>query len=170
LVFVTSEKFVGNTLMGLVGADNACNDLAEAAGLYAGGIAVEPMRAWLSGTDFDAGTRILFGEGRYVRRDGKVVVGSAAELVSGHLQAAIEIDEWGELVNAAVWTNTRADGTAISKVETCGNWSSNDEPAVSHVGGSPATDLSWTHAQAGINPQSCELDFRLYCFEERGTP
>lgn len=168
VAFVTSTRFVGDKLMGLVKGDLACNELAQAAGLFdAGGVA--QMRAWLSGPDYDAGTRILLGEGRYVRPDGVVVVERGADLLSGHLSAPIAVDEWGEPVEEYAWTNTRADGTAISKVDTCNNWSYNGEYLFSYVGRNLSTDLNWTYVQSPLNPASCDIEFSLYCFEERGA-
>lgn len=169
LVFVTSERYVGDKLEGIIKADQACNKLAEAAGLYAEGRAVAPMRAWLSGSEYDAGTRILFGEGRYVRPDGEVVVDGLDELFSGHLRVPISVDETGIETNGTVWTNTRPDGTAVSKTDTCNNWSYNNKYVYSFVGGTLGTDLTWTFKNPG-DPYLCDADAHLYCFEERGAP
>jgi hypothetical protein len=169
LVFVTSERYIGDKIEGIIKADQACNKLAEAAGVYAEGKAVEPMRAWLSASQYDAGTRVLFGEGRYVRPDGEVVVDGLDELFSGHLRVPISIDEMGNEINGTVWTNTRPDGTAVSKTDTCNNWSYNNQYVYSYVGGTPWTDLNWTFKNLE-EPALCDFDAHLYCFEERGAP
>lgn len=168
LVFVTSKRYIGDKLEGIIKADQACNELAEAAGMYAEGKAVAQMRAWLSGSEYDAGTRILFGDGRYVRPDGEVVIDGLDELFSGHLRAPISIDELGDEIDGGVWTNTRPDGTAVSTTDTCNNWSYNNQYVYSYVGGTLSTDLNWTYLQAG-NPQVCDADYHLFCFEERGV-
>lgn len=168
LVFVTSERYVGDMLEGIIKADQACNELAQAAGLYAEGKAVAQMRAWLSGSEYDAGTRILFGGGRYVRPDGEAVVDGLEELFSGHLRAPISVDELGNEINGTVWTNTRPDGTAVSKTDTCNNWSYNNMYVYSYLGGSVSTDFNWTYLNLD-DPALCDFDAHLYCFEERGA-
>jgi hypothetical protein len=168
LVFVTSERYIGDKIEGIIKADQACNELAEDAGLYAEGRAVAQMRAWLSASQYDAGTRVLFGEGRYVRPDGEVVVDGLDELFSGHLRAPISIDEIGNEINGTVWTNTRPDGTAVSKTDTCNNWSYNNQYVYSYLGGSMSTDLNWTYMNLE-DPALCDFDAHLYCFEERGA-
>lgn len=99
--------------------------------------------------------RILFGEGRYVRPDGEVVVDGLAELFSGHLRAPISVDELGNETDGTVWINTRQDGTAVSKTDTCNNWSYNNQIIYSHTGGTSSTDLNWTYKQSNT-PQACD--------------
>jgi hypothetical protein len=133
--FVTSAgPGNGADLGGLEGADQHCQQLAEAAG--AGD---RTWRAYLStqATNgepaVDARDRI--GEGPWQNAEGVVVAQSVDELHgANNLDKQTALDERGELVNGRgdepkrhdILTGSQADGTAFAAGEdrTCANWTS----------------------------------------------
>lgn len=157
-VFVSSTTSAGN-LGGLDGADATCQQLAAAEGL--GGRWV----AWLSIANVDAIDR-LKGNGPFVLvGTNEVVAASRAQLTSGNLQNDIERDESGAQVPAAVWTGTDTDGTAAATNNFCNGWTDSTNGSFGQTGASQETDADWTDA----NQVFCNLDARLYCFEQAAS-
>jgi archaellum component FlaF (FlaF/FlaG flagellin family) len=167
LVFITSVAKSGN-LGGIKGADELCDYLAKSATnpWITPNDAEKEKRhwqAWLSG--FEAvNERLIFGKGRYVRVDNKVVVNSGLQFYEGKLEIPINLDESGQNVKNYAWTNTFYDGTIVSN-ESCKNWTSFSAFDSSIVGWSDKMDQEWTVADNGVNPTLCSLQFHLFCVE-----
>lgn len=190
--FVTSSTHDGN-LGGLDGADEICNDLADAAG--AGN---KTWAAYLSaendGTPIHARTRI--GEGPWYNAEGVLV---AQDLTSLHTLVGdhdLFITEKGERVNGQWNSSTGTDGAPanehdimtgsdsngmlfVDMTTTCDDWTSNTltpGPQVGHTDGmGPGMDTSmprYTSWNGGHAAQGCSaLDLaarggagRFYCF------
>ncbi len=157
-VFVSSTTSAGN-LGGLDGADATCQQLANAEGL--GGLWV----AWLSIANVDAIDR-LKGNGPFVLvGTNEVVATSRAQLTSGNLQNDIERTESGTQVPASVWTGTDPDGTAAASNSFCSGWTDATNGSFGQTGFTQETDADWTNA----NQIFCNLDARLYCFEQAAS-
>lgn len=167
LVFLSSSKHSGN-LGGLAGADKICQDLAQAVtpsplpGIY---------KAWLS-------THGLPSESPYsgrFRRSGKPyrlvngtqIAANYDDLTDKTLAASINVTESGQTISGFLfaWTNTYADGWAIStaSVNTCNAWQSNSASDGAHVGRISATNEEWSlMARPG-----CNASEYLYCFQQQ---
>lgn len=141
--------------MGLQGADDRCNILAQDAnltGLY---------RAWLSDDIASPSTRFNQSLGPYILRTGVEVAANYATLVQGGLNVNINVNEKGEVVRVDdnVWTGTENNGE--KNMVNCGNWTISDCSA--NGGAGLITDpSSWS----SIGGNSCERSNRIYCFEQ----
>ncbi|WP_434422234.1 DUF4215 domain-containing protein [Nannocystis pusilla] len=159
VIFVTSEKFVGD-LMGLSGADGKC---------AAAVTALEPLKgksfkAWLSSSSSWPAKRLdTQYQGMYVLTDGTVIAENGwADLTDGELLHAIDLSETKMLVNATPWTNTRTDGTSAGTIH-CESWTEKAPEYFGAFGRTDLADASWTEAM-GMN--SCSGAFPLYCIED----
>lgn len=157
LVFATSTYYSGD-LGGAAGADSKCQARAAAAGLSG------TYKAWVSTTTEIAKNRI--SDGFYVRTDGFTLAKNKADLIDGDIYYPININEFGGTVTAqAVWTNTYADGTLMSAVETCGNWTSTSNAG--KIGNPQYTASGWSYSGwEYCNCSSPYTDVVLYCFEQ----
>jgi hypothetical protein len=143
--FVTSAgPGNGADLGGLEGADQHCQQLAEAAG--AGD---RTWRAYLStqATDgeADVNARDRIGEGPWQNAEGVVIAQSVDELHgANNLDKQTALDDRGEVVNGRgddpnrhdILTGSQADGTAFPAGEdrTCGNWTMSGAEGAAMVG------------------------------------
>jgi len=169
-VFVTSTVYDGD-LGGLSGADEACQDRADDAGL--GG----DWKAWLSDSTTDAADRLVHTTGQIVRVDGGVVADSWADLVASWPLVAPEIDEYGSRIPyegsgseggcswAAdyfffPWTATGNDG--LLDGQTCDDWTDNTGSYTGRVGLGGYSLSQWTT----WCDFSCNRTGPLYCFEQ----
>jgi hypothetical protein len=154
LVFVSSDVHTGK-LGGLAGGDAICNGLAQAAGLP--GMWV----AWLSNAGINAGDRIS-GNGPFVRIDRVQIAADRSALLSGTLEAPIEITETGALDGIAedVWTGTDANGNRSGF--TCQGWNTDSSMVTGTAGQLDFSDTSWT--AGGQNP--CSNSQHIYCFQQ----
>jgi len=172
-VFVTSTTYDGD-LGGLAGADEACQDSADAAGL--GGA----WRAWLSDSSTDVADRLVHPDGPLVRVDGVEIAADWDALVAGWPTEAPEVDEHGAYVSYDSggitpdeycswlggyfffpWTASTNEG-ALSG-ETCDDWTSASSARVGRVGLGGYSLSQWT--------DWCDFPcdwawMRLYCFEQ----
>lgn len=179
-VFVTSEKYDGNlkggSANGLAGADDKCQQLADAV--------VPPLpgtyKAWLSDSTASPSTRFRCTAAScstqgYVLVDGATVVASDwADLTTcdaGNgpcLDHVIDHTEQNALIGSqnSVWTYTNTDGTAGGPGNVhCLDWSTN-AAAQSGDHGTPIAghgDATWTRFLS----LACDLTARLYCFQQR---
>jgi len=134
----------GADLGGLEGADQHCQQLAEAAG--AGD---RTWRAYLSTQATDGepavNARDRIGEGPWQNAAGVVVAQSVDELHGdNNLDKQTALDEQGELVNGRgdepnrhdILTGSQADGTAFPAGEdrSCGNWTMSGAEGAAMVG------------------------------------
>lgn len=161
-VFVTSKVFTGN-LGGLTGADQKCQDAADAAalpGLY---------KAWLSVAGESPTERFVHSLVPYRQVDGVEIAKDWNDLTDEQLAAALVVSEFNGPAGTGmhscapivitVWTGTRASGSAVDGDYFCGDWIGSGE-GISGRGG--ATDSAWTQACIA----KCEDQAALYCFEQ----
>jgi hypothetical protein len=188
--FVTSVG-VGNggNLGGLAGADNWCQQLAQAVG--AGG---KTWRAYLSTQAADGkpavNARDRIGKGPWQNVKGVVVAKDVAELHgANNLNKENSVSEKGEVINGSgdkpnrhdILTGSQPDGTAFagSDDRTCKNWTSSTQGAamVGHLDRKGLRDdepsKSWnsSHPSRGPDGGCSQADLRstggdglLYCF------
>ena len=139
--FVTSVGIGnGGNLGGLAGADNYCQQLAQAAGAGA-----KTWRAYLSTQPADGkpavNARDRIGKGPWQNAKGVVVAKDVADLHSAanNLTKATALSEKGDVINGRgdtpnrhdVLTGSQADGTAFAAGDdrTCKNWTSSTQGA-----------------------------------------
>lgn len=144
--FVTSVGIGnGGNLGGLAGADNYCQQLAQAAGAGTNASGVKVWRAYLSSQAADGrpavNARDRIGKGPWQNSKGVVIARDVAELHSAgnNLTKATALSEKGEIINGRgdtpnrhdVLTGSQADGTAFagSDDRTCKNWTSSTQGA-----------------------------------------
>lgn len=159
VIFVTSTDFKGD-LGGMSGADAKCvmaattADLANAA----------TFKAWLSdGATWPAMRLDTAYLGMYVRTDGTTVAESGwVDLTDGTMLVAVDRTEMGTTVDAAPWTNTKADGTAAG-TNHCNFWTNSQAANQGAFGLTNATDASWTDPMSAI---PCSAAAPLYCIED----
>jgi hypothetical protein len=164
-VFVTSTLFTAG-LGGVVGADAACQQRANAAGL--GGT----WRAWLSVSGNSAAQRLAHSASGYRLVGGAVIASSWADLTDGSLQQAIDRNEYGAAVGSGyIWTATKADGSYNTDswggcgTPMCGGFTIGNTcmgGSAGFGGDSGKVDKSWTDTVCGC----CDNTWRLYCFEQ----
>jgi hypothetical protein len=144
LIFITmtdtvideNETFPPNSPSwgGLVAADYLCTEQAFYAGLLATWDYMTPVyQAVLSTPTVNARDRLVI-EGEIKNMAGDIVASSAAELWSSILNAAIQYDEYGQIVRVGtdIWTGTFSDGTWSGY--SCDAWNSTTGTA---TGGHP---------------------------------
>jgi len=139
--FVTSVGIGnGGNLGGLAGADNYCQQLAQAAGAGA-----KTWRAYLSTQPADGkpavNARDRIGKGPWQNSKGVVVAKDIADLhgAANNLTKATALSEKGDVINGRgdtpnrhdVLTGSQADGTAFAAGDdrTCKNWTSSTQGA-----------------------------------------
>ena len=139
--FVTSVGIGnGGNLGGLAGADNYCQQLAQAAGAGA-----KTWRAYLSTQPADGkpaeNARDRIGKGPWQNSKGVVIARDVADLHSAanNLTKATALSEKGDVINGRgdtpnrhdVLTGSQADGTAFPAGDdrTCKNWTSSTQGA-----------------------------------------
>ncbi|ABE38938.1 conserved hypothetical protein [Rhodopseudomonas palustris BisB5] len=188
--FVTS-KSIGNggNLGGLAGADNHCQELAQAAGI--GG---KTWRAYLSTQAEDGkpaiNARDRIGKGPWQNVKGELIAKDVTELHDANkLTKQTALSEKGEVINGRgdtpnrhdILTGSQPDGTAFAGPEdrTCKNWTSSLQGAAM-VGHSDRIGLrddepskSWNSSHPSRGPdggcsqndvKSTGGDALLYCF------
>ncbi len=160
IVFVTSQLVLGK-LGGLTGADAECQAAADSAGLLGAYL------AWLSTSTVGPADRFVQSTVPYVRTDGAIVALDWADLTSGSIRAAINVDEFANTISGhPTWTNTDVDGTPLNNVgdptlDSCDEWTSFGGQAGN--GFTTAVDGGWTiGSQTNF---SCASAFQLYCFQ-----
>src|SRR3954469_25386732 len=188
--FVTSTGIGnGGNLGGLAGADNYCQQLAQAAGAGA-----KTWRAYLSTQAADGkpaeNARDRIGKGPWQNAKGQVVAKDAAELHgANNLTKQTALSEKGEVINGRgdtpnrhdVLTGSQPDGTAFAGADdrTCKNWTSSTQGAAT-VGHSDRIGLrdddaskSWnsSHPSHGSDGGCSQNDLKstggdglFYCF------
>ena len=157
-VFVTAEGLGAAQVNGLAGADEICATEAQAAGLEH----PQRFRAWLSDGVEAPASRLLRSTGRYVLITGEVIAESWADLTDGEIAHPIDRGPSGELLEVAVWTATRANGTGYDD-DHCDGWTEFSVAKARH-GWSDEVDSGWTD-WAGLSI-TCGDGAHLYCFEE----
>jgi hypothetical protein len=180
--FVTSTGSgdAGGNVGGLEGADEKCQDLAEAVG------STRTWHAYLSTTEENAVDRI--GEGPWFNADGVLVAADLETLHSAGLPRApvnLVLDENGDAVPGNqhdILTGSDDDGELLvagdaGVADNCNDWTSNSaDPPGARVGHSdiPANPMfspSWNSAHTTAGCSAAQLTAvggagRLYCFAE----
>jgi hypothetical protein len=188
--FVTSNGIGnGGNLGGLAGADNYCQQLAQAAGA-----GTKTWRAYLSTQAADGkpaeNARDRIGKGPWQNAKGQVVAKDVAELHgANNLTKQTALSEKGEVINGRgdlpnrhdVLTGSQPDGTAFAGGDdrTCKNWTSSTQGAAM-VGHSDRIGLrdddaskSWNSSHPSRGPdggcsqndlKSTGGDGLFYCF------
>jgi cysteine-rich repeat protein len=158
VIFVTNAKFEGD-LGGLSGADMKCVTAATAAGLAN----AAKFKAWLSdGASWPAMRLDTQYKGMYVLTDSTPVAEDGwADLTDGELLHPVDRTETKVKIDAAPWTNTKADGTAGPS--HCNFWTNLQAANQGGIGFTSATDATWTDA---MSANSCAGAFPLYCIED----
>ena len=151
-VFVSSEATDGSIdemgfATGLASADAICDRVGTAA-IAGSGLWV----AWLSDMTADARDRVPVPgpAGDYVRATDQptVIAADLADLTDGMLDNSVGLDESGSPGATFAWTGTLSNGTA--QADRCNDWTSGAFPGpVGTVGGSSATDATWTNLGQG---------------------
>lgn len=160
-VFVTSTNYNGN-LGGLSGADQKCQDRANAANL--GGT----WKAWLSDSSISAASRLSHSDRAYKLITGILVALNWTDLTDGTIQNPITVTENGNTLYPAVWTASRADGTSYALPtnkysQSCSDWVSIDSRDQARIGAAGTyKDVRWTD-YATIQ---CTSKLSLYCLEQ----
>ena len=163
-VFVTSTAYYG-ILGGIIGADQICNSLAQAAELSG------TYMAWISDEASSPQTRFTKSQAGYMLVDGTMVAENWDDLTDNSIMHRIDMDELGVTINSfwLVWTGTLDHGTAYAGDPTwtnCGNWTSPNYEGL--TGGAYLsnydhfTDSNWSAATV----TACNSQNRLYCFEQ----
>ena len=188
--FITSSGIGnGGNLGGLAGADNWCQQLAQAAGAGA-----KTWRAYLSTQAEDGKPAVnakdRIGKGPWQNAKGEVIAKDVAELHGdNNLTKQTALNEKGEVINGRgdkpnrhdILTGSQADGTAFPAGEdrTCKNWTSSTQ-GTAMVGHSdrmglneepPAKSWNMSHPSRGPDGGCSQADLRstggdglLYCF------
>ncbi len=158
ILFVSSATYTG-AIGGVSEADQACTDLATAAGL------VGIYRAWLSdGAGRSPAGTFTRGDAPFVMTSGVRVADHWADLTDGTINNPIVIDESGNLPDTVpmVWTGTGASGQPASSGATCGDWTDGSSAATGQVGVFDAIGTGWTASP----PAACDAPGRIYCFQQ----
>ncbi|MFN8663138.1 MAG: hypothetical protein U0075_14720 [Thermomicrobiales bacterium] len=164
LAFVTGDPRFTAILGGLDGADAICQTRADAntlPGTYA---------AWLSIGDgpneSPASGRFRHSGQPYTRLDGVTIADDWADLISGSLDAPLNVSETGTAAGpgTTVWTNTRADGTTggDDPGADCLDWSTMSG-IPGNVGDIGYSSAQWTERSSNV---LCWVLSRLYCFQQ----
>ncbi|MBU6462268.1 MAG: lectin [Bradyrhizobium sp.] len=192
--FVTSTGIGnGGNLGGIAGADNHCQELAQAAGANASG--VKTWHAYLSTQQADGkpaiNARDRIGKGPWQNAKGVVIAKDVADLHSAanNLTKQTALSEKGDVINGFVdtpnrhdmLTGSQSDGTAFPPGEdrTCKNWTSSTQGSAM-LGHADRTGLrdddaskSWnsSHPSRGPDGDCSQADLRstggdglMYCF------
>ena len=158
-VFITSTSTRGN-LGGLSGADQLCQDRANAAALNG------TWKAWLSTSTVNAKDRIL-GAGPWVDMTGARIFANR-DALAGFTgpSAGIVYSETGNfLVTSYLWTGTSITGdyhAYLPGTAPCDEWTSAAMTAYAQVGQTGRVSSAWTD----FTGTSCDQNGRLICFEQ----
>lgn len=169
IAFLSSQQFKAN-MGGLRGADDACQTMAQGAGLPGS------YFAWLSDDRQSPATRFKRG-GPYVRVDGNLIAENWTALTSGNLVNKLVVNEFGgagansqDVVCApgvanAVWTATASDGTGVIG-QNCDNWTNNS--AIGSFWGASDSTSAWTAWCSGgvMSSNTCGSISPIYCFQQ----
>lgn len=157
-VFASSGYYKGD-FGGRSGADQLCRELATAAALDN----PETFRAWLSDETGAPGLDFHRSPGRYALTTDLPIAESWDDLTDGTLLNPINVDENGDLVDGAAYTNTLPSGAPIDQMYSCENWTST--VGDTWIGNIVEKDSNWTDSEIG-NPDICGGAGRIYCMEQ----
>jgi hypothetical protein len=138
IVFVTSAIYTRD-LGGLDGADSNCRTRAITQGLSG------TFKAWLSGIEGSAASRLVQSELPYVRTDGVVIADNWTDLTDGSLANTIDISA------GSFWSCTMSDGSTKAGCDAM-DWSSDSLTSGYSAGNTQKLDYwwsQWTNAGGG---------------------
>lgn len=158
LMFVSSTSYTGD-LGGLAGADAKCQERATAGGLKG------TFRAFLQSTQASVQIR-LSGASGWLRPDGRPLVNSVDDLLSGRILYPPVLDEYGSprvsiVASGISQAQILRDGS-IATGSACVDWTSNDD---SQTYEGPWSSMSGLSALTGAAAGCGSFPFALYCFE-----
>lgn len=157
--FITSEIFDG-ALGGVSGADAKCQSAADATEL--GGT----WKAWIATESISStpAARFTPSPSGYELLDGRMLGGTSLDEFPASLLTQLNTDENGQGVagRSLVWTGLRQNGLPYELTSRCQEWTSNSPNDRGSAGTTSLTNFSWTITET----PSCDLQFRLYCFEQ----
>jgi hypothetical protein len=131
-------------------ADAKCQALAGAAGVAGS------FSAWVSYSGSPASMRVT-GAGPWRDKKGNTIFVSRADLLSGRLATALQLDEKGaNFVDQIIWTGTNATGGTGAN---CNDWVNTGGTGV--VGAAGELDSRWTENL----PTLCNIPHPVYCFQ-----
>jgi len=172
-LFLSSKKFNGD-LGTRVGADLACQNMAEAANFKR----FDRFRALLADAEADPSDFVIEDPaGRpFILPSGLILAASFAELLKNGPGDGVTMTETGETLHTQkVWTNLNVTGTAYLKdpASTCADWSSSDFAMTARVGrnatppGDAAALATWQSQKQwfSLETRNCNSACRIYCIE-----
>jgi hypothetical protein len=180
-VFVTSETGTGDLSSwpdsdgrsGIDAGNAICQNLARKAE-YAN---ADKFTAWLSSSTADAIDSLLQSSGPWVRPDGVLIAKDRTDLIDGSIFTSISQAEREnkkkkeEYITSAssVWTGTQSTGRNSQDAQgqplNCDDWSSSASSAQGKYGNADDTSYGWTANANNNGTLSCDVQGRLYCFE-----
>lgn len=158
-VFITAAP-VSADFPGVAGADQICQDAAEAVGMLG------QWQAWISMFQDPAAGRFIHANEPYYLLDETVVADNWTDLTDGTIAHAIDLDEHMVVASAPrdVWTATFPDGTTAQNGD-CNGWTDATEGfTVTGTSFDGFTEGTWTFG--GGKAFCTALDTHLYCFEK----
>lgn len=163
VLFLSSQSYSAN-LGGLAGADQKCEQLADAAGLPG------TFRAILSTSTTSARDRITI-RGSVGDTKGRLLANNAGDFWDGSLAQLVSYDEKGRYVSVSiVWTGTEFNGVRDTGPYTtyCDNWTSTSGAKGCEVGRTDHRDAKWISIYgSGDQPaHACSNMSRIYCIEQ----
>lgn len=172
VIFVLSLSVKGK-LGGLQGADAYCRSQAVKAKMAdPSSPIVDPanFKALLPSSQETVFERHFRGKGPYRLVNGLTVSDSFNQLFSEPLQNPINVDEFSQTRNTAVWTGLTKDGASYPGIDFCSDWTALYGGSGSH-GISDRTDAWWVEVPDSIAGQptegECIDNFALYCVEQQ---
>lgn len=159
-LFVSSSIHNGN-LGGLSGADNICQNLANASV----NIPVGTYKAWLSSTTINARDRLYLPIATYVDSLGTFLTDGTGSLINSDIISKPKYDENQVEVFDTVFTNTSSSGGKIntSITSTCYDWMQSG-PYVTRGGYTDTTGVFWSYSPGNLE---CDLyEHRIYCLQQ----
>lgn len=184
--FVTSIGIGnGGNLGGLAGADNHCQELAQAAGANASGVKTSGIKIWHAYLSTQAAdgkpaidARDRIGKGPWQNSKGVVIATDVAELHgANNLTKQTALSEKGDVISGSgdtpnrhdVLTGSQPDGTAFAAGDdrTCKNWTSSTQGSAmlghsDRIGLHGDVSKSWnsTHPSSGPDGGCSQADLR----------
>ena len=169
-----SSKLSNGDLGTRIGADLACQNMAEAANFKH----FDRFRALLADADTDPADFVIEDPaGRpFILPSGLILAASFAELLKNGPGDGITMTETGETLHTErVWTNLNVAGTAYLKdpASTCAAWSSADIAKSARIGwnapppGDAAALATWKSQKQwfSFETRNCNSAYRIYCIE-----
>jgi hypothetical protein len=172
MTFVSSLTYAANLGtggLGLTASDNACNNLANTAGIN--NTAGNAYMAWMSSSVSSIGARFPVGVGSLLRMDDVPFAMSGGDLIGGtppndHVRVPNNLDENGKRVVGDAIAFTGSDSGGVYRSGTCSDWTSNSSTFSTNVGRVQAGSGIWVFGYGGSN---CPGTAHIYCMGKAST-